>query len=153
MSRPLRVLIVEDEALLALDLEYALIEMGHSVVGTAGSSQQALRLAQSTRPDLALVDIHLLDGPTGVDVAREIVRCDHAVVLFMTANVKRIPEDFAGTVGVMAKPYTANGLISAVSFIGDALDGGGVPPPPWSLELAPSFAASEDGRFRISRQR
>ena len=69
----------------------------------------------------------------------------------MTANPKRIPEDFAGALGVMGKPYTTNGLISAVSFVADTLEAGGEPPPPWSLQLAPSFLAAEDGRFRISR--
>ena len=152
MSQSLRVLIVEDEALLALDLEHVLVEQGHNVVGTAASSREALRLAEDTRPDLALVDVHLLDGPTGVDVGREIAQAGHAAVLFITANVKRLPDDFAGAVGVVAKPYTTSGLISAVSFIGDALDGGGVPLPPWSLTLAPSFVASKDGLFHIARR-
>ncbi len=152
MSQPLRVLIVEDEALLALELEHALLDLGHSVVGTAASSREALRLMEGTSLDLALVDVHLLDGPTGVNVGRAIAQAGHAAVLFITANVKRLPDDFAGAVGVIGKPYTAHGITSAVSFIADALDGGGTPPPPWSLTLAPSFVASEDGLYRIARR-
>lgn len=149
MSRPLRILVVEDEALLAFALEADLRGAGHDVVGLAPSSEEALRLAESTRPDLALVDIHLMDGPTGVEVARAVAEKGDTVVLFMTANVKRIPSDFAGAAGVIAKPYTANGLENAVRFVSDALDGGAIPPPPWSLELAPAVEPDADGRIRI----
>lgn len=153
MSQALRVLIVEDEALLALDLEQSLLELGHVVVGTAASSGAALRLAGATRPDVALVDVHLLDGPTGVEAGRRIAEHEGAAVLFMTANVKRLPDDLAGALGVMGKPFTANGLASAMAFLGGALGDGAPPPPPWSLQLAPSFAAGADGHFRIERRR
>ncbi len=87
----MRVIIVEDEALLAVQLEDE-HDSGHSVVGVAMSAQQALRLAKAERPDLALVDVHLFDGPTGVDVAQRIAANRHTVVIFMTPNVKRLPE-------------------------------------------------------------
>jgi CheY-like chemotaxis protein len=88
-SRSLRILIVEDEILIALELESLLQDAGHDVVAIAASSQDAIALGQRMRPDLAFVDIHLTDGPTGAEAARRL-REQGAAVLFMTANAKRI---------------------------------------------------------------
>jgi CheY-like chemotaxis protein len=115
--KPLRILIVEDEFLIALELESLLQDEGHDVVGIASSSDEAIALGQQLAPDLALVDIHLADGLTGVDVARRLTDEHHVTVLFMTANAKRIPEDFAGARGVIAKPYTERGVKEALAYV------------------------------------
>jgi len=116
-EKPLRILIVEDEILIALELESLLQDLGHDVVGMAASSGEALSLGQELKPDLAFVDIHLADGPTGVDVARHLAAQHQVTVLFMTANTKRIPEDFAGAWGVIAKPYTERGVREALGYV------------------------------------
>nr|WP_246179660.1 response regulator [Microvirga thermotolerans] len=116
-GKSLRILIVEDEILIALELESLLQDVGHDVVGIAASSADALRLARDLKPDLAFVDIHLADGPTGVDVARHLAARLDVAVLFMTANAKRIPEDFAGALGVIAKPYTERGVREALAYV------------------------------------
>ncbi|WP_114946013.1 response regulator [Microvirga calopogonii] len=116
-EKPLRILIVEDEILIALELESLLQDLGHEVVGMAASSAEALSLGQTLRPDLAFVDVHLADGPTGVDVARSLSVNHRVTVLFMTANAKRIPEDFAGAWGVIAKPYTERGVREALNYV------------------------------------
>lgn len=115
--KPLRILIVEDEFLIALELESLLQEAGHDVVGIAASSEEAVALSRELSPDLAFVDIHLADGLTGIDVARELSDQHHVTVLFMTANAKRIPEDFAGARGVIAKPYTERGVKEALAYV------------------------------------
>jgi len=115
--KPLRILIVEDEFLIALELESLLQEAGHDVVGIAASSEEAIALGEKVRPDLAFVDIHLADGLTGIDVARRLSDQHHVTVLFMTANAKRIPEDFAGARGVIAKPYTEHGVREALAYV------------------------------------
>ena len=66
-----RILVVEDEVLIALELECLLEDLGHVSVGVAGSSADAIALGRTALPDVALVDIHLIDGPTGVEVARQ----------------------------------------------------------------------------------
>lgn len=116
-EKPLRILIVEDEILIALELESLLQDLGHDVVGMAASSAEALSLGQELKPDLAFVDVHLADGPTGVDVARQLAAQHQVTVLFMTANAKRIPEDFAGAWGVIAKPYTERGVREALRYV------------------------------------
>ena len=123
-SRSLRILIVEDEILIALELESLLQDAGHEVVGMAASSQDAVALGQRLGPDLAFVDIHLTDGPTGIDVARRLG--DQGVaVLFMTANAKRIPDGFTEAHGVIAKPYTERGVRQALDYVLASREGAG----------------------------
>lgn len=137
----LDVLIVEDEALLALELSFIVREAGCNDVGHAMDSQEALSLATALHPDLALVDVHLSDGPTGVDVARAIVEECQAVALFMTANVKRLPEDFAGACGVIGKPYSDKAVRAALVYLAGCLRTGRASGlPPVGLQLAPAYA-------------
>ena len=124
-DRAPRILIIEDEILIALELESLLQDEGYDAVGIAGSRAEATSLAQDLAaqeiaPDLALVDIHLADGPTGIDVARGLVD-DGVKVLFMSANTKRLPEDMVGACGAIAKPYTERIVRSAIRYV---LDGG-----------------------------
>lgn len=142
----MRVLIIEDEALLAMELEGLVEEAGHTVVGWATSSSEAHTLVDSVEADLAFVDIHLSDGPTGVDVARYITGQKCSMAVFMTANPKRIPENFAGAVGVIAKPYTIHGLMAALQYLHEGVRH---PPPasalPIGFTLAPPYRTSWAG--------
>jgi DNA-binding response OmpR family regulator len=116
-DKPLRILVVEDEILIALELESLLQDAGHDVVGIAACHEDALTIARELSPDLAFVDIHLADGPTGVDVSRRLTGELGVTVLFMTANTKRIPHDCAGACGVIAKPYTERGVREALAYV------------------------------------
>ncbi|HEY8004795.1 MAG TPA: response regulator [Phenylobacterium sp.] len=145
-AAPLEVLIVEDEALLAEELAFLVREAGLRDVGRAMSSSEAVALAARLTPDLALVDVHLKDGPTGVDAARLIVEDCGAVVLFMTANVRRLPEDYAGACGVIGKPYSEHAVKTALAYLEVCLREGRAPgPPPLGLSLSPRFRDLWDG--------
>ncbi len=141
MDTQLRVFVVEDETLLQMQLEVFLEEAGHLMVGSATSLAEALAEAVPSRPDLALVDIHLADGPTGVEVGRLLAERGIPVV-FMTANARRIPGDFSGAIGIISKPYSQAGVAEALRFLVGAVKN---PPPedvpPPSLVLAPTIAA------------
>ena len=137
----MEVLIVEDEVLLAVELEHLVEEAGHHVVGHAMESGEAVALASRHRPDLALVDVHLQDGPSGVDAARTLTADCGAVVLFMTANKQRLPDDFAGACGVISKPYSEHGVRRALEFVSGCLSKGCADrSPPPGLDLSPAFA-------------
>jgi two-component system, response regulator PdtaR len=138
MHEPPRILIVEDEILIAFELESLLQDEEFEPVGIAPTSQDALTLARDLGPDLALVDIHLADGPTGVEVARRLTEAG-VTVLFMTANAKRIPDDFAGAVGVIAKPYTERAVRNAVHYVIDRLRGGDPGEVPENVSLSPAW--------------
>lgn len=136
----MNILIVEDEALLALELESELEAAGHTIVGQAMTSREAITLADRECPDFAFVDIHLLDGPSGIDVGRHLTKKGISYV-FVTGNLKRIPEDFAGALGAIEKPYTMNGLQNAVSFIEGLIRGERRDSIPPSLVPAPRLHA------------
>ncbi|KQP67289.1 response regulator [Methylobacterium sp. Leaf112] len=140
----LRILVVEDEVLIALELECLLEDLGHVTVGVAGSSQEAIALGLSTHPDVALVDIHLIDGPTGVAVARALSADPRTTVVFMTANAKRIPDDFAGAVGVIAKPYSERVVAGALRYVAECRAGHAA-----SLEGLDGFRLAADGWERL----
>jgi CheY-like chemotaxis protein len=130
-------LIVEDEALLALQIEQLLLEAGHEPVGHAMDADEALELARLTRPDLALVDLHLRDGLSGPQVMRLLTR-EHGVAgLFLTANRRLIPEDFAGALGAIAKPFAESAFLQALAYVARHLAREPARRPPSSLVLAP----------------
>ncbi len=132
----MKVLIVEDEALLALELESEVEIAGHEVVGVALSSAQARDLMQSTQPDFAFVDIHLVDGPTGIDVGRDLAG-NGVPYVFVSGNIKKLPPDFAGALGAIEKPYTMNGMKNALEYLTAVVEGDQALQPPASLVLAP----------------
>ena len=114
----MRVLIVEDELVIAIDVEASLTEEGHQIVGIARESETALALGHRLRPDLALVDIQLVDGETGPEIARHLK--DMGVpVLFMTANPDVLPSDMAGALGAVPKPVAEHVLKGAVRWAAD----------------------------------
>ncbi len=113
----LRILVVEDEAILATELESILLDLGCDVVGVAANSKEAVRLAEVSDPDVALVDIHLSDGPTGIAVARQLAQSSNATVVFTTSNPGRIPSDFANAFGALAKPYSERDVRLALKFV------------------------------------
>lgn len=136
------ILIVEDEVLLAMELESEVEDAGHKVVGIAGDSREAIELADTTSPEFAFVDIQLLDGPTGVDVGRHL-SAKTIPFVFVSGNLKRIPEDFAGAIGAIEKPYTMNGLQNAMQFLQGFVEGRlDLATTPPSLVLSPAVLAT-----------
>ncbi len=80
-----RVMIIEDEMIIALDLENLVVELGHAVIGIATTREEAVSMARREKPELVLADIQLADGSSGVDAAREILDNTHVPVIFITA--------------------------------------------------------------------
>lgn len=111
MSR--RVLVVEDEFFVAIEIESVLVEMGFEPVGIAVDRPSAEALAP--RADLAFVDINLADGPTGIDIGRSLASRG-VTVIYMTANPAQLGDGVPGTVGVLPKPVNDNELRDAVRF-------------------------------------
>lgn len=128
----MKVLIVEDEVLLAMELESEVVASGCEVVGSAADSKEAMSLIGSAHPDFAFVDIHLLDGPTGIDVGRHLASRGIPYV-FVSGNLKRIPDDFAGAIGAIEKPYTINGIQNAIEYLKAFVTGTAYPEVPPSL--------------------
>ncbi len=113
-----RILIAEDEQVVALDVESGLDELGYEVVGIVSSGQEAVQLTEESCPDLVLMDIQL-DGPTdGIAAAAEIRRRWQIPVVFVTASagdeiVSRAKA--AGPYGYITKPFRAKELSATIA--------------------------------------
>lgn len=81
----IRILIVEDESIVALDIQDRLTELGYEVIGVADRGDKALALVAATRPNLVLMDIHLKGGMDGIATAEEIRQCWRIPVIYLTA--------------------------------------------------------------------
>ncbi|AKD54309.1 response regulator [Spirosoma radiotolerans] len=86
--KSLKILLVEDETITAMDLRETLEEAGHKVTAIARNFEQAIRAAKSNPPDLALIDIHLEEGSTenGITTARELIAEHRMPIIYLTAN-------------------------------------------------------------------
>ena len=111
-----RILIIEDEALVAMELRFVLEDLGHEVVDICATAKTALEKVRETEIDLALVDIHLSDGATGIELGRQLGQEMGVTVLFMTANPGMVREGVAGTIGVLSKPTDERAVQTAVDY-------------------------------------
>jgi DNA-directed RNA polymerase specialized sigma24 family protein len=84
------VLIIEDEPLIAMDIEEMVASLGHRVVGTARTHAEAMALFNKTRPKMVLADIQLADGSSGIDAVNEILSSTPVPVIFITAFPERL---------------------------------------------------------------
>jgi CheY-like chemotaxis protein len=84
------VLIIEDEPIIAMDIEELVQRCGHRVAGVASSEAEAVEIAERTRPGLILADINLGVGGDGSAAVARIVRHHHAPVIFVTAYPERL---------------------------------------------------------------
>ena len=109
-------MIVEDQALLAMELELVLSESGCDVVGCAMDRAGAFAIAEREALDLALIDINLLDGMTGPQIAQRLVSEFGSAVIFLTANPEQIPDGFAGALGAVSKPFDEATILAVVTF-------------------------------------
>jgi PAS domain S-box-containing protein len=114
-----RILVVEDEAVVALDVQGRLRRLGYEVVGTASSYASALSQAAEARPDLVLMDIALRDGPDGI-AAAERLRAELGVpVVFLTAFADAETLDRAKRVsphGYIVKPFDGRDLRATIEI-------------------------------------
>lgn len=84
------VMIIEDEPLIAMDIEQMVESLGHSVVGIARTRDEAVKLYKDTRPRIVLADVHLADGSSGIDAVNDILKNEAIPVIFITAFPERL---------------------------------------------------------------
>jgi len=113
-----RILIVEDDAIIAEAVSALLDHAGHQVVGVARDESSAVRHADSERPDLVLLDIKLAEGSDGIETARRLQAVDAVPVVFMTACRDQQTLDRAAAVkpaGFLAKPFSPEQLMDVLN--------------------------------------
>jgi CheY-like chemotaxis protein/DNA-directed RNA polymerase specialized sigma24 family protein len=85
-----KVLIIEDEPIISLDLQSIVREMGHTVAAIATTRDEAVKAARQTEPGLVLADIKLADGSSGIDAVRQILSEVDVPIVFITAYPERL---------------------------------------------------------------
>jgi len=127
-----RIMIVEDEPLVAFDNEHMLTDAGYEVVATVANLADARAVIEAEALDLVLTDISLSGDGDGTDVARA-AGAKGIPVLFVTANCSEQAKSLA--LGCLSKPYSERVLLSALNAIDDHLQGKGVRKVPEQLTL------------------
>ena len=113
-----RILIIEDEPIIAMDLETIVEDLGHKVVGVARARRQAVALAAERKPELIMADIQLEDGASGLEAVNDILTTASKPVVFITAHPGKYlsastnrPEPAS----ILSKPFSPNSVRAAVS--------------------------------------
>jgi CheY-like chemotaxis protein len=118
-TSPVRILIVEDDAIVALDLSVLLEARGYVVTGVAHSAQRAIEMAEATHPDVVLMDINLHGPGDGIQAADVLSRHDGLAVVFLTAYRDNATLQRALATrphGYVTKPFDADALQTAIDF-------------------------------------
>jgi CheY-like chemotaxis protein len=114
----LRIVVVEDEVFIRLDLMSHLQGAGHHVVGTAASAMEAVHVVDQMRPDLVLMDVRLIGEKDGIHAATEIWQRLGIRSVFVSANLDagaRARAASANPIGFVEKPFTRSSLLAAVA--------------------------------------
>jgi CheY-like chemotaxis protein len=134
----MRILIVEDEAVIALVLTDSLEGGGHSVMGPAATMAEALALCDAEVPELALLDINLRDGSNGVDLARALLDRWGVPSIFTSGAMMEARRARDVALGYIRKPYEAATVLRSVE-VARAVMGGTAPGTvPAGFELFPA---------------
>ena len=132
----MRILIVEDEALIAWMLADSLEDAGHEVVGPAATMAEALALCEAAAPpELAVLDINLRDGSNGVDVARALLDRWGVLSIFASAQAVEGRRARGTALGCIGKPYAVETVLRGVEVAREVMDGRTPRHVPAGLEL------------------
>ena len=127
-------MIVEDEALVAMILRDELVEAGYEVLDLTDRHAEAVAVAQESKPDLALVNIRLAGRDDGIELA-EHLKALGIPVLLISGQVSRARSAKTVAIASLPKPYDAADMVLAVAYLLARLSGEPPPPMPEGLEV------------------
>jgi two-component system, LytTR family, response regulator LytT len=113
------ILIVEDEPIVAKDIENCLKKLGHTILGVVSEGEKALKMIETLKPDLILMDITLKGKMDGIDVANQIKEQNKTPVVFLTANTDKSTFEKAKLsepYGYIIKPFKEIDLFTAIEI-------------------------------------
>jgi DNA-binding response OmpR family regulator len=132
------IMVVEDNPLIALDLEIILADADHEVQGPVSTATSAITLMeQGDVPALALVDVNLADGDNGIQLARELKAKWHVYSLFVSGQTGEIDASRDAALGYVKKPFTPSSILTAIDLVEKLLQGQKIEPTsvPLGVEL------------------
>jgi DNA-binding response OmpR family regulator len=113
----LKVLIAEDDLMIADMIEEILVEDGYEVCGIARTVAEGVELGQRHKPDLAVLDLRLADGGLGTEIAARLGGLAHLGVLYATGNAAQVHLTAVNGHGCLAKPYVADDLLRSLKIV------------------------------------
>ena len=137
----LKVLIVEDDLMIADLIEDILVDNGYEVCGIARTADEAVALGRQHTPDLAILDLHLADGSLGTEVAAGLRDLPHLGILYATGNAPLLMKHAAYGHACLGKPYRDEELLRSLEIVTVMVATGTAAPPfPRSFQILPSAA-------------
>ena len=119
----MRILVVEDEILVAMMVTECLERCGHVVLGPAATASEAIALCETLLPELALIDINLRDGSNGVCLARALFTRWGLPVIFASSQLLEARQASAIALGYIGKPYEAETVLRSLEVAAGLLRG------------------------------
>jgi DNA-binding response OmpR family regulator len=138
----LKVLIVEDDLMLADASEEILVGNGYEVSGIARTVADALAVARRAKPDLVILDLRLADGGLGTEVAAQLPELGRPGILYVTGNMSQVA--LTNGDACLAKPYRSVDLLRGLEIVAAIVATGNAQPPfPQGFRLLHEAAASQ----------
>jgi DNA-binding response OmpR family regulator len=130
-----KVLIVEDEFLVALQLEDILLDGGYDVVGIVPDRASLRTIGDA--PQVALVDLNLRDGHSGPGIALQLSKNFGTKVIYVTANPTQLDSYAPTAIGIVQKPFSEASILAVIDYALDRITQGQLPPDvkPLSISL------------------
>lgn len=132
-----KVLVVEDDLMIAEFLAEALEDAGFEVCGIASTVAEALELGERHQPDMGVIDLCLARGESGTEIAAELRRRSRFGVLYATGNPDHPRLRQAEGEGCITKPYSAKAVVSALRIVADIRSNHLSSSPPRGFKLLP----------------
>jgi DNA-binding response OmpR family regulator len=125
----LKVLIVEDDLMIADMAEEVLVKRGYKVCGIARTVAEAVALGRCHKPDLAVIDQRLADGGLGSEAAAQLGALGRLGILYATGNVSHLMLSAAYGDACLSKPYRSDDLLRGLEIVADIVATGIASPP------------------------
>jgi CheY-like chemotaxis protein len=134
----LKVLIAEDELMIADMAEEILVKYGYEVCGIARTVAEAVALGRRHKPDLAVIDLRLADGGLGTEVAAQLGPLGRLGILYASGNTSHVMLTAADGDACLAKPYRDADLLRGLQIVADIVATGTASPPfPYGFQVLP----------------
>jgi DNA-binding response OmpR family regulator len=141
----LKVLIAEDDLMIADRAEEILAESGYEVCGIGRTVAEAIALGRRHKPDLAILDMRLADGGLGTEVAAQLSALGRLGILYATGNITDVTLNAADGDACIVKPYSSDDLVRGLEIVGDIVATGIASPPfPRGFQLLPSATVTSE---------
>ena len=137
-----KVLIAEDDVMIADMIEDVLVDGGYEVCGIARTVAEAVAIGLHHKPDLAILDLRLADHGLGTDIASQLTSLDRLGVLYASGNASQIILTATDGDAVLIKPYRAKDLLRSLELVSEIVATGSATPPfPRGFQVLPTASS------------